>query len=77
MDKKEKQNKIKNYTSVTQSEYMEILKRNYENKIYREEWKTKQGVNAYRWTTTPNRQNRIRIETVDGIDIPIYQRNMA
>lgn len=44
--------------------------------FFMEEWTTRQGVPAYRWTKSPT--GRVcRISTIEGTDYNIYERPMA
>ena len=60
-------------TGIDYSEYQKILLSNYNNGIKKEEWTMSNGREAYRWVRNPL-GSRIRIETVEGQDIPIYAR---
>lgn len=72
MAKEEKQRVIKAF-KVSDKDYMQILLNNFKNGLHREEWTMSNGREAYRWVRNLL-GGRIRIETVEGQDIPIYSR---
>lgn len=72
MAKEEKQRVIKAF-KVSDKDYMQILLNNFKNGLHREEWTMSNGIEAYRWVRNPLGA-KLRIETVEDVDIQIYAR---
>lgn len=69
----DKQKRIIKAFRATPDHVARLLKQNYEQKIYMVEYTTREGVRAYKWDRYPT-GHQSRIETIDGHDIPIFER---
>ena len=60
-------------SSIDYDEYQKILLNNFKNGLFQEYWTMSNGIEAYRWVRNPM-GSKLRIVTVEGVDIPIYAR---